>query len=203
MKQPSITEIISVMKSNDFVVFDKPFDVNLGAIRTKDNKSNKFNDFAFAFCDNGRGSLLYYIIPATTDAGLYYRKNPINKKGTAIIQHDKQYRGVYQLQDPTKDKRLRGHRGQKAFKQIKQMQYWRDINMDEYLDFTGKTYKQNAATNGHYMGTLGKNVDKWSAGCWGSTISNMNKLYRIAEFQINHGLGDKFSFTLLHENSFK
>ena len=110
--------------------------------------------------------------------------------------------GAYQLQDPKKDPTKRGHRGQKAFKQVALMKYWRDANRDKYLDFDGEEVKGIFATNGHYMGTKGRQVDKWSAGCWGATVNNLNKIFKVAELQIKHGYGDKFSFSLLHENNF-
>ena len=202
MQKPTINEIERVMLANGMKVFTQPFDVTMGGIRTKDNKSNKFNDWLFSMYHDKNGKKIYEILPGTTDAGLYYRLNPMQVKGTAIIQHGVQHRGAYQLQDPKKDRSKRGHRGQKAFRQIKSMLYWRDADRDEYLDFDGIEQKSNFATNGHYMGTVGNNVNNWSAGCWGAIIKTMDKLFKIAQAQIDNGLGDKFSFALLHENMF-
>lgn len=202
MKKPEIHDIIKVLNEQKFVVFTEPYSVNLGGIRAKDNESNKFNDWLYAFYYTEDDCLSFEIVEGTTDAGLYFRKNLANKDGTAIIQHGKQYRGVYQLQDPNKNPELRGHKGQKAFRQIKEMDYWRDNDEDHFLNFEGDTFRGIAYTNGHYMGTFGNNVGKWSAGCWGSTIKNMNDLHVIAQQQIDHGLGDIFSYTLLHEKHF-
>ena len=52
------------------------------------------------------------------------------------------------------------------------------------------------------MGTLGNNVGKWSAGCWGSVNENMDLLHDMAQIQIAHGFGDKFSLAMLHEDLF-
>ncbi len=52
------------------------------------------------------------------------------------------------------------------------------------------------------MRTLGENVNKWSAGCWGSTEENMQLMYEMAKVQASHGMGDKFSLAALHENMF-
>jgi hypothetical protein len=52
------------------------------------------------------------------------------------------------------------------------------------------------------MGSVGNNVGKYSAGCWGATVENMNLLFDIAQLQIDHGHGDKFSLAMLHENNF-
>lgn len=197
MIRPTIENIHEVMRESEMVVFDRPFDVTLGGIRTKDNSSNKFNDWLFASFFTGDGGIVSTIVEGTTDAGLYYREHPMQIDGTAIIQHNAQHRGAFTYME------VGGHRGQEAFRQTKKMTYWRDANRDEYLDFDGETFTDIYNTNGHDMGTLGNNVGKWSAGCWGSVEENMDILYLIAQIQMKHGLGNKFSFALLHENKFQ
>lgn len=203
MNTPTAEQIIEATIRNNFALFTEFYSVNLGGVRTADNESNKFNDWLYAFCYLPEGGLKFVIVPATTDPGLYYRKNPLNDKGTAIIVHDRQYRGVYQLQDPEKNPELRGHKGEKAFRQVKSMDYWRDANRDKYLDFEGEVFTEIAYTNIHDMGTLGKDVNKWSAGCPGTIEDNLERIFEVAELQIEHGLGDIFSFTLLSENQLK
>lgn len=196
MKRPKIERIHKVMKDAGMIVFEKPFDVTLGGIRTKDNKSNKFNDWLFASFFTERGGIQSTIVEGTTDAGLYYRENPMHVEGTAIIQHGVQHRGAYTYMETG------GHRGQEAFRQTGKMKYWRDANRDEYLDFDGEEQYENFATNGHDMGTVGENVNNWSAGCWGAVNDNMELLYAVARIQKEHGIGDRFSFALLHEDKF-
>jgi hypothetical protein len=195
MKKPTIDKIVSVMRENGMVVFTKPFDMTLGGIRTLDNKSNTFNDWLFMIYYDLSGKLCGIVEPGTTDAGLYYRKNP-------MIQHGIQHKGVYEYQNPPVDGKL-GHNKQEAFRQIKPMDYWRDANRDEYLNFDGETFTQNGSTNGHDMGDVGKSVDKWSAGCWGAIRKVMDKFYNLAKLQIKHGHGSKFSYAMLHETMFK
>ena len=43
MQRPTIEEIHEVMHEQEMKVFTTPFDCTLGWIRTKDNKSGKFN----------------------------------------------------------------------------------------------------------------------------------------------------------------
>lgn len=196
MERPTIERIHQVMKNSGMTIFERAFDVTLGAIRTKDNSSNKFNDWIFASLFTERGGVMSIVVEGTTDAGLYYRNNPDNVGGTAIIQHGKQYRGAFTYMEKG------GHKGQEAFRQTGPLDYWRDVNRDQYLDFTNPVPNEIFNTNGHDMGKLGENVDKWSAGCWGSVEQNMDLLYLMAKIQISHGFGDKFSFALLHENMF-
>ena len=196
MERPSIEEIHEVMREADMVVFEKPFDVTLFAIRTNDNASNKFNDWIGGSFFTENGGINSIIMPGTTDAGLYYREHPMQIDGTAIIQHGVQHRGAYTYM-------LKGgHRGQEAFRQTGTMAYWRDANRDEYLDFDGEVKHDIYNTNIHDMGTLGNNVGKWSAGCMGAVEENMDLLYDMANIQIDHDNGNKFSLAVLHENMF-
>lgn len=196
MKRPTIEKIHQVMKAQGMKVFTTPFDCTLGWIRTKDNKSNKFNDWLFMSYPMKSGGICSVVLAGTTDAGLYYRLNPINVDGTAIIQHGKQFRGVYTYMEKG------GHKGQEAFRQTKDIWYWRDNDRNEYINFDGEEEFKNNHTNGHDMGKVGNEVNKWSAGCWGSEVTNMDQLYLMAKVQKAHGLGDKFSLAALHENMF-
>ena len=196
MKRPTIEEIHRVMKANNMIVFSRPFDVTLFAIRTKDNLSNKFNDWLGASFFTSNGGIQSTIVEATTDAGLYYREHPMNIDGTAIIQHGVQHRGAYTYM------KKGGHRGQEAFRQTGKMGYWRDADRDKYLDFDGEVRHDIYNTNIHDMGTVGNNVGKWSAGCLGSVNENMDLLYKVAQVQIDHGHGSKFSLAMLHEDMF-
>ena len=38
-------------------------------------------------------------LPSTTDPGTYYREDPMNVRGTAVMQPE-QYRGVYKIGRP-------------------------------------------------------------------------------------------------------
>lgn len=195
--KPTTNDIKETMLSLGMKVFTKPFDMTLGGIRTKDNLSGKFNDWLFMLYHDEDGGLNGIIEKGTTDAGLYYRLNPLNVNGTAIIQHSIQHRGCYTYMIKG------GHNGQEAFRQTGLMKYWRDADRDKYLDFDGKEFTAIYNTNGHDMGTVGNDVGKWSAGCWGSTNAVMDKFYALAKLQIKAGLGAKFSYTMLHENDFK
>ena len=196
MKRPTIEKVHEVMKGLNMVVFNKAFDVTLFAIRTKDNKSNKFNDWLGASMFTKSGGIISVIVEATTDAGLFYRENPMTPKGTCIIAHSKQYRGAFTYMEKG------GHRGQEAFRQTGGLDYFLDNNKDEYLDFVNLIENQIYNTNFHDMGTVGNNVNNWSAGCGGSTNENMDLLYDMAKIQIEHGHGNKFSLAMLHENMF-
>lgn len=202
MNRPTIGNIHEVMKAAGMQVFETPYSMTLGWIRTQDNESNKFNDWIFASMPTQNGGIWSTVFEGNTDAGLYYRLTPINVDGTAIIQHGHQFGGAFQYQHPGENDRQRGHKGQEAFRQIKDILYWRDADRDKYLEFDGETLSGNFATNGHDMGESGAGVGRWSAGCWGAVTTNMDILYLMARTQIKNGLGDKFSLATLHESMF-
>ena len=187
--KPTIDQVIKGMEKIKAVVFKEPFSINLFGVRTNENTADTFNDWGGAFYWDEQGKRHELIIPITTDAGVYYRLKPMNKLGTAILVHDKQYRSCYQLMD-------NGHMKQKAFRQIKPMEYWRDNDKDAELDLSGKIYSEIAFTNFHYMGK-GNIVNNWSAGCQGASYGNMNKLYSFVEVQKSK----VYSYTLLHETT--
>ena len=111
MNKPTLLEIKNTMLSLKMKVFSAPFDMTLAGIRTKDNKANTFNDWLFMLYHDATGKLCGTVEKGTTDAGLYYRLNPMQINGTAIIQHSIQHRGSYTYMEKG------GHRGQEAFRQ--------------------------------------------------------------------------------------
>ena len=116
MKRPTIEKIKEVMSAQGMTIFTTPFDVTMGGVRTKDNSSNKFNDWLFAFLHTPHGGIMDIVAEGTTDAGLFYRENPLSVDGTAIIKHGVQHRGAYQYQNPSVNPSQRGHKGKEAFR---------------------------------------------------------------------------------------
>lgn len=195
--KPTILKVKNVMLLLGMKVFTRPFDMNLGGVRTSDNSADTFNDWLFMFYHDENGNLCGTVEAGTTDAGLYYRLNPIHVNGTAIIMHSVQHKGAYTYMEKG------GHNGQEAFRQTGNMKYWRDSDRDKYLEFDGVEEEAIYNTNGHDMGTVGVKVHNWSAGCWGSVQKVMDKFYLLAKLQMKNGLGAKFTFTMLHENDLK
>lgn len=125
-------------------------------MRTEDNRADAFNDWvtvSYVFDKTWN----FFAFPATTDPGLYYRKNPINVKGTAVIVPG-QYRGAYKVGK---------HKGYKALQQIGNITVYRDRDMNETVDSTGKRDTGIHAVNIHRsnQNQASTVVGKWSAGC--------------------------------------
>lgn len=150
--------------------------LNLGAIRSHESQSNKFDDIGFlAWIEEGIQYLLTYNV--TTDPGKYYLMNPMNKDGT-IITVPGQYIEVYG----------RGlHNGQyECFKQHRDIYYVRDNNRDSKLDFDLYRDPEKLKIHG-FWGINGTNyhrasqwklvqfVERYSAGC---TVVQSYKIFQ-------------------------
>ena len=125
------------------------------AEKTKVNKTIKEKDPTIYKVD-GKWVLKKY--NATTDPGLYYRKNLLNENGTAILQ-DGYYRSTWQV-GLHKNKYT-------ALVQRKPVKLWRDNNKDNKLDRKGKVYEELAGINIHHASGVSTSVSigKYSAGC--------------------------------------
>jgi hypothetical protein len=191
--------IPTLFKQKGYLFRDKPYEMNIVAVRNDDKEANTFNDFiALMYIDN-QGILNVKVWPCTTDAGLYYRLNPANIEGTAIIVPG-QYLKVYKIGQ---------HKGYKAMEQIAPIKYIRDNNRDKVLNWifglVGLKYKTEIAkTNIHHAGIDSIQVDKWSAGCIVfKKIADFNSFMAIIEESVNiYHNDDLFDLTLFEQKDF-
>lgn len=190
MVYPTVTQIAQVMQEKGYPVFDTGR-VNLCGVRTSDMEANKFNDYIimFYFFD---GMWNFFPFVGTTDPGTFWRQNPENVAGTAILKP-----GYY------KDSHMVGlHRGYKALRQRGPVTVYRDANRDTKLDVTGMKEDTGVfGINVHRANELvaSVQVDKWSAGC--QVIQDPDCfafLIRICERSIEK-FGNLFSYSLLEE----
>ncbi len=158
MRQPTLPAVVAAVLSKDYVWFESPagHDLNIVGIRTSDDQANSFNDWltvSYRFGDEWR----FFAFPATTDPGTFYRENPINVDGTAIVKPG-QYRGAYKVGK---------HRGYKALQQAKPIAVYRDRDRDSTLDWTGDSGSGMYGINIHRANKSlpSGQVDRWSAGC--------------------------------------
>lgn len=190
----NIETVKKAMQGQGYVIFESgDYNLNIVGIRTNDNESNRFNDWLCLFYKVD-GHENFHIFPFTTDPGVYWRKNPMNVKGTGIMAPG-QYRGLWELGL---------HQGRYgAFVQVKPALIYRDNNGDGKLDFTNPHWDINGfnlhRANEEKRSTF---VDKWSAGC--QVVADPN------DHDIAHALGEKsasiwgnsFTYTLLVEADF-
>ena len=190
----TIESLIKAIENKGYVLFSNgDYNLNLIGVRTADDTANTFNDwFCVLYKVDGQWQLNIY--RCTTDPGLYYRLNPMNVSGTAILK-PAQHRGCW---------RVGLHRGRyKALVQYESMTVYRDDNKDNKLDTDpDKESHGMFGINCHRAREYGvsKLVDKWSAGCQVlASGDDFDELMKLVE-KSDHIYGDKFTYTLLEEH---
>lgn len=190
--KPTLAHIRTAMVRKGYVLFENgDYNLNLIGVRTKDDSSNKFNDW-FCVYFKVDGAEQFIAFPATTDPGLYWRRNPMSVLGTAILTPG-QHRGMW---------KLGLHRGDyRALVQRKPVTVFRDNDSDDTLDFDVPTETGLFGINGHRATKHGesKQVDKWSAGCQVIADScDYDLLICLCEIAAIK-YGNSFTYTLLEE----
>lgn len=154
-----IRGVMRILKSRNYRVFSKPYQLNIVGIRSDSTIANRFDDWLLVFYKKPGFGWASHTFPITTDPGTYWLKNPLNVDGTAILKEG-QYLNAY---------RLGQHRGQyKALVQNKPVTVIRDYDRNAVLDFlNGSEFIGFFGINIHRASATGisKNVEKWSAGC--------------------------------------
>lgn len=187
-----IAKLKEIMDRKGYKFFERGnYNLNIIGIRSKQSVANSFDDSLMCiFKKNNEWVVNEYTI--TTDAGSYWLKNPIDKKGTALLVPD-QYRGVYGL---------RKHNGK--YKALCQswgdVKVYRDNDNDIILDYDCETIDKGMfGINIHRSNprTESTMVNKWSAGCQVFKKANeYNEFINDCETARNIW-GNKFTYTLL------
>lgn len=184
--------LLAWVKSKGYATFEKKsWDLNIVGVRKKDGVPNKFDDKIFVVSKDDSGSLKLWCWAATTDPGLYWMQNVMNRLGTACMVPG-QYRGAWQLGD---------HRGNPALVQIKPVKTYRDANRDGSLDLIESTITEGLyGINLHRAGKSSTVVDKWSAGCqvW-SRDADFEEFMTLCNKQVTINGYKTFTYTLLVE----
>lgn len=170
------------------------YNLNIFGIRDDEEVADTFNDLiCLLYKVDGKWVLKKY--NATTDPGLYYRKNLLNKNGTAILK-DGYYRSTWQIGL---------HRNKyTALVQRKPVKLWRDNNKDDKLDREGKVYEELAGINIHRSSSTSTpvSIGKYSAGCQViADIKDWNEFMDIV-LKSSTKYGKTFSYALFTESQF-
>lgn len=192
----TVEKFLAVMQKKNYRIFKnkRGHDLNIVGVRTKDNTANSFNDWITVFYLFD-GTWNFFAFPGTTDPGTYYRKNPINVRGTAIMKPG-QYRGIYKIGK---------HRGYKALQQQGEITVYRDANMDNTLNTTGTKEESGInAINIHRANAFRPStvVGKWSAGCQVFQDPDQFAFFLALCERAKEKYGNAFSYTLLEESDF-
>jgi hypothetical protein len=190
----SIRALIATLRNKGYVLYDKPYQLNIVGVRKDSTEPNKFDDLIYVFYKNDKGDWEGKYFTTTTDPGTYYLKNPLSNLGTAILKQG-QYVDSYAIGK---------HKGQyDALVQRKPVTVIRDYDRNAILDFNnGREETGLFGINVHKAGKDSKDVDTWSAGCQVfqksddfNTFMNLARKHR----ELN---GNKFTYTLIDERAY-
>lgn len=175
MRAITINDLLNVARKKNYKIFygGRGINLNIWGIRSKDKRSNTFNDTICLFWKNTDSDEWRLVsFDATTDPGMYWRNNPMHQMGTAILKPG-QYEGCWKIGK---------HKGYEALVQNKAVIVYRDNNRDNILDIEGPNVNVFAGVFGiniHRANANGRSVqvDKWSAGC--QVLQNRKRSHSI------------------------
>ena len=196
-------KVKSVMEKKGYVFFSNGiFNVNIVGIRSKETKSNKFDDTMLLIYRNKKKEWEVQSSVITTDPGEKYLVHPMNKKGTAILVPN-QYRGVYKVDIHAR------HNSKFAHEALCQrgnvLKVWRDGNRDKILDHDAETIDEGWFGINIHRSKVGEAsyVGSYSAGCQVFKNGTDFKLFMSAVKKSADLYGNSFSYTLLEEKDFE
>jgi hypothetical protein len=195
-KRKNIRALIRLMKKNDYVIYDKPYQLNIVGVRNDSTTPNSFDDTMYVFWKDDAGKWQGKSYNVTTDPGTFWLNNPMNPQGTAILKQG-QYEDAYQIGL---------HRGEyKALVQRKPVTVMRDYDRNAVLDFVnGKDDTGLFGINIHRANATGttKTIDKYSAGC--QVFENADSFAEFLSLADKHKdlYGNNFTYTLVDERAY-
>jgi hypothetical protein len=144
------------MRSKNYAINEKPYQLNIVGVRNAQSQPNKFDDSIFVFYKDDKNNWVDKEYPATTDTGTFYLLNPMSNLGAAMLKEG-QYLNAYK----------QGlHKGQYlALVQDKPVTTYRDYDRDAIFDVFTKETTGMYGINIHKAGANSQDVNNWSAGC--------------------------------------
>lgn len=197
LKRGKIKALIRTLKSKDYTVYEKPYQMNIVGERKDSTKPNSFDDRIIMFWKNDKKDWEGYEAPATTDAGTYWLKKATKSKGTALLKEG-QYKDTYKLDE---------HNGRylALTQRLKPVTVIRDYNRDDVLDFkNGNEDTGMFGINIHRADKDGTTtyIGEYSAGC--QVFANAEDFDKMIEWAQRHEklYGNVFTYTLIDERAY-
>jgi len=191
------SRIKAILRSNGYVVYERPYQLNILGLRSKSTQSNRFDDEIFVFYKTEEGHWSYHVYKATTDPGTFWLNNPSYEQGTAILAQG-QYVNAYAIGL---------HKGRyKALVQHKPVTVIRDYDRDALLDFNNGTHQTGFfGINIHRAERSGTTpyINKYSAGC--QVFQNAEDFDEFMQLCEKHKslYGNSFTYTLADSRAVK
>jgi hypothetical protein len=180
------------MRSKDYVIYDKPYQLNIVGVRNAQSQPNKFDDSIVVFYKDDKNNWVEKEYPATTDTGMFYLLNPISNLGAAMLKEG-QYVDSYK----------QGlHKGEYlALVQDKPVTTYRDYDRNAVFDIFTKETTGNYGINIHKAGANSQDVNNWSAGCQVFQKSADFNDFMDKTTKHRNLYGNSFTYTLVDERA--
>ena len=202
---PKLPPILARMERLGFDVFTSgEYNLNLFGIRDA-RHADTYNDLiGCAYIADGTWRVEWW--PATTDPGARYLKEPMKGTSGAASLVPGQYRGVWTI----------GPHGQSGYEALIQrggtVRVFRDSNRDTIHDHAEESIQDGwFGINIHapqldpydrIVDYSERTVGGWSAGCQvHATTLGFRRMMWLCYKQVEHGNGDRFSYTLMRRVS--
>ena len=194
----SYAQIKRLYKKKKYKFCEGTYNLNIFGIRDTCFADDTFNDYIGVAYEDDLCQKKVDLYPGTTDPGVHYLRNPLNKNGT-IIMLEGQYRGCYKIGIHNRSKPVNSY---SALEQIGAMAYVRDNNKDDILDIDpSKKITGIFKTNLHRCSKwkIVRYIGLYSAGCQViQDPKHFDELMVTAKRQQSLGWGEKFSYTLFN-----
>lgn len=180
------------MRSQNYVINDKPYQLNIVGVRNAQSQPNKFDDSIFVFYKDDNNNFVEKEYPATTDTGTFYLLNPMSDLGAAMLKEG-QYVDSYK----------QGlHQGQYlALVQNKPVTTYRDYDRNAIFDIFTKETTGNYGINIHKAGANSQDVNNWSAGCQVFQKSDDFNDFMDKTSKHRDLYGNSYTYTLVDERA--
>jgi hypothetical protein len=188
-----LKNIFQTLKQKGYIIFTRPFELNIVGIRSINTVPNNFDDTVNVLYKREDGQWIYNSFKATTDPGTYWLKTFMNPEGTAILKPG-QYKNSH---------RIGVHHGKyQALVQQNPVTVLRDDNRNDILDFNSiKEQTGIFGINIHraHANGITEYVNDNSAGCQVlADINDFNLLMQLAQ-RHKELYGNSFTYTLITE----
>lgn len=187
-----LRNIINALKDKGYVIYDKPYQLNIVGVRNAESQPNKFDDQLYVFYKDDSANWVIKEYPITTDTGTYWLENPMSNLGSAMLKEG-QYVDAYK----------QGlHKGQyTALVEQKPVTTYRDYDRNAVFDFGQNTTTGMYGINIHKAGEDSQDVNKWSAGC--QVFQKSDDFQEFMQLTDKHkaNYGNNFTYTLLDERA--
>lgn len=196
MITPTYKQLKDIAHKKGYVWFTNAYDLNFIGIRSNAKHDDTFNDTIAVAYKDADGNERVFCAPFTCDPGIYYLRNPMNARGTAIIPEG-QYRSFWILGK---------HKGYVALVQRKAIRVLRDNDKNDLLGGTLSAHPELGGFNFHRAleNSIAKTIGKFSAGCQVVQIpEDFAYIISLVRLQVKYVKSAIVSYTLIKEADIK